>query len=71
MAREVLKVNIQGERSKNNPGEQARKTGIFQGRRVFVEQVHFDKYFIYKTSKKCPARKILEIILLDAFKTAF
>lgn len=71
MARVELKTNNQKERSKNNPGKQTRKTEIFQDRRVFVEQGHFNKYFIYKAWKKGPAEKILEIILLDALKNAF
>ena len=35
--------------------------GIFQGRGVSLEEGHFNKHFIYKTRKKGPTEKKLEV----------
>ena len=43
---------------------------ILQGRGVFVESRHFDKYFVKKTQeKKTPQGKFWEFLLLDTLKT--
>ena len=44
---------------------------IFQGRGGFVKLGRFDKYFIKKSRKKAPQRKISSFFLLDTLKTTF
>ena len=55
----------------NTQGEAGSQLEIFQGRGGFLELGHFDKLLVKNTTEKSPQRKILELLLLDSFKSTF